>query len=284
MEKHSVEPIFYRQFSCKAGECLHSCCKGWEIDVDPASAEYYRSLSGPLGSELRAALLETEDGASFQLTEDGRCPFLQEDGLCRLIRELGEDTLCDICALHPRFFLEVGGYELSGLGLSCEKTCELLLAQKTLGFLVDEKSVDFTELLTLLGIPAAPQMLRFTPDLPQSRCTEILDVMARTEPIDERWIKELEEIRTHLSREVPYEPDAWYDRLFQYIVYRQLDRVEEYGLPVVLEYGQISVAFLLLWDTVSPDRAEHVRRWSEQIEYSTENVDLLLGFAADRLK
>ncbi len=27
-------PVYYQKFSCLAGECRHSCCVGWEIDVD----------------------------------------------------------------------------------------------------------------------------------------------------------------------------------------------------------------------------------------------------------
>ena len=49
-------PDFYPAFRCRAAACLHSCCRDWEIDVDEASAAYYRQLPGELGDALRAAL------------------------------------------------------------------------------------------------------------------------------------------------------------------------------------------------------------------------------------
>ena len=119
-------PDFYPAFRCRAAACLHSCCRGWEIDVDEASAGRYRKLSGLLGDALREALFADAEGWHFRLDGEERCPFLQKDGLCRLIRELGEEALCDICALHPRFFQEIGEDELWGLGLSCEAAAALL--------------------------------------------------------------------------------------------------------------------------------------------------------------
>ena len=36
-------PDYFDQFACLAGDCPHSCCIGWEIDIDPDTADYYRS-------------------------------------------------------------------------------------------------------------------------------------------------------------------------------------------------------------------------------------------------
>ena len=124
-----IKTTFYDSFACIAGDCRHTCCKGWEIDIDPDTAEYYEDLSGDMGDEIRNSIFYDEEGCHFSL-KDEACPFLAADGLCRVIRELGEESLCDICALHPRFFLEVGEEELAGQGLACEVACELLLAGK----------------------------------------------------------------------------------------------------------------------------------------------------------
>ena len=96
-------PDFYEAFACRAADCSHSCCKGWEIDVDEAALRRYAAVEGDLGQELRRNIYQDDDGAHFLLAEDERCPFLREDGLCRLIVDLGEDALCEICALHPRY-------------------------------------------------------------------------------------------------------------------------------------------------------------------------------------
>ena len=36
-----VVPDYYDQFCCLAGECTHSCCIGWEIDVDAEALSFY---------------------------------------------------------------------------------------------------------------------------------------------------------------------------------------------------------------------------------------------------
>ena len=85
-------PSFYPAFRCRAERCRHSCCRGWEIDVDEQSSELYRKLPGELGEELRRALFADEEGWHFRLDGEERCPFLEADGLCRLIKRLGEEA------------------------------------------------------------------------------------------------------------------------------------------------------------------------------------------------
>ena len=118
-------PSYYPLFQCTAASCRHSCCIGWEIDIDPQSAALYQSVSGLMGQELRRKIA-WENPPHFRLTEDGRCPFLNEKGLCRLILEKGEGVLCQICAQHPRFHNRYGPLLESGLGLCCEEAGRLL--------------------------------------------------------------------------------------------------------------------------------------------------------------
>ena len=49
----TVRPDFYDDFQCLASRCRHSCCIGWEIDVDADTLAAYQTLEGPLGDELR---------------------------------------------------------------------------------------------------------------------------------------------------------------------------------------------------------------------------------------
>ena len=37
-------PEYYNEFKCIADRCTHSCCIGWEIDVDGDTVEKYESL------------------------------------------------------------------------------------------------------------------------------------------------------------------------------------------------------------------------------------------------
>ena len=150
----TVWPDFADAFVCKADRCQHTCCRGWEIDIDAATAAYYDSLEGPLGEELRRNIDAQADGThSFHLAQDERCPFLREDGLCRLILTLGEDALCGVCTMHPRFFIMSGQLEFAGFGLACEKAVELLLAADSLRLRAEgeRQSFDLGALLAFLG-------------------------------------------------------------------------------------------------------------------------------------
>ena len=274
-----LQPDFYECFRCRASACRHSCCRGWEIDIDGNTLELYQNLNGEWREKMDAAIVCDESGAHFRLTEDERCPFLQQDGLCELIRSFGEDALCDICALHPRFYEVVGFYELAGLGLSCEAVCDLLLADErelTLGCEETGKMITLSALLKILGCENTEGALRFIP-------TENLDRMLlhleRTEPIDVAWTEELDRLRKALKAgakpELPTGPR--YDRMLQYIVYRSIEHAESAGWRAVLHYAREGVSFVALQDMLYGANPEHLRRWSEQIEYSTENVELLLN-------
>lgn len=281
-----VYPDFYRRFACKAAACRHSCCRGWEIDVDEESADYYRVLPGALGRELRAALVREDGVWHFRLGEGERCPFLRGDGLCRLILELGEQALCDICALHPRFYGELGEFEFCGLGLSCERVCELLLeSREPLRFTLDgeTESFDFTALLHRMGLEPAEELLRFTPRPGETRYAEILRRMADTEPIDAAWPEELSRLRARLPELVEKAAAGaaafdrgTYDRIYQYILFRRLEQMGEHEFPALAVFARLSTEFIYMQDALYGADPEHLRRWSEQIEYSTENVDRLL--------
>ena len=271
----SICPDFYERFACRAGDCRHSCCRGWEIDVDEASAAVYAEVPGELGEKLRRSISRDADGAHFILTADERCPFLRADGLCELIVRLGEDALCDICALHPRFYEDLGETELCGLGLSCEAVCAMLLESgEPLRFLDEEsgKTLTMPELLSQLGLEADAASLCFDGEKPSAA---YLSRMAETEAIDERWPGELERLRSALpGLRLPTGPR--YDHILQYLLYRQLERAAETGIEALLRYARKSTAFVAAWDAMEGFDPEHLRRFSEQIEYSTENVDILL--------
>lgn len=267
----TLYPDFYAAFSCRAAACRHSCCIGWEIDVDEAALRRYAVVEGELGQELRRNIYQDDDGAHFLLTEDERCPFLRADGLCRLICDLGEDALCEICALHPRFFTDVGEDTLCGLGLSCEAVCELLLRSDAPLCVVSEAGERIT-VPALLGF--SEDALRFDGAFPSAA---YLRRMAETEPIDDRWPEELSDLRRGLKELKTLPTGARYDRMLQYILLRQLDRAGETPLERLIACARDSTAFVAAQDALFGTDAEHLRRWSEQIEYSTENVDILLA-------
>ena len=124
------EPDYYENFTCIADKCKHSCCVGWEIDIDEETLRYYQTVGGAFGERLRAGIEIGEDCACFRLGEDERCPFLNESGLCDIILYLGEESLSQICTDHPRFCSFYSDRTEIGLGLCCEEAGRRLLSQK----------------------------------------------------------------------------------------------------------------------------------------------------------
>ena len=122
-----IYPEYYNAFRCLASACPDSCCKEWTVDVDDASAAFYRSLPGALGDRLRHVLEDTEDGTIMTIT-DGRCPMWREDGLCRIQAELGHDALCQTCRDFPRLRHDYGDFVELGLELSCPEAARLIFS------------------------------------------------------------------------------------------------------------------------------------------------------------
>ena len=46
-------PSYYKTFQCIADKCEHSCCIGWEIDIDEDSYDYYMGIEGAFGERLK---------------------------------------------------------------------------------------------------------------------------------------------------------------------------------------------------------------------------------------
>ena len=121
------KPGYFDSFRCIASACPDSCCKEWDVQVDETSAEYYRSLPGALGDDLRR-LLKDEDGETVMTIVAGRCPMWRKDGLCRIQAELGEEALCKTCREFPRLTHDYGDFIERGLELSCPEAARMILS------------------------------------------------------------------------------------------------------------------------------------------------------------
>lgn len=118
-----IAPDYYKEFHCLAGECRHSCCEGWEIDIDEETLNKYEKMPG-IAEHI------SREGVPHFILKGSRCPFLKEDNLCELICSYGEDILCQICRDHPRFRNFWTGRVEIGLGLACEEAARIILGRK----------------------------------------------------------------------------------------------------------------------------------------------------------
>ena len=120
-------PEYYPRFRCAASACPHTCCAGWEIDIDPESLSRYQRMTGAFGDRVKRSI--SLDGTPhFILTEQERCPLLNRDNLCDLILQEGEGALCQICRDHPRFRNYFSDRVEMGLGLVCGEAARLILS------------------------------------------------------------------------------------------------------------------------------------------------------------
>lgn len=125
-----VYPDYYSAFRCLAGACPDTCCKDWQVVIDPETLAFYRSIPGTFGEKVRASLTQ-EDGEWMFDVKDGRCALLTADGLCSLQLRYGKRGLCRTCSAHPRFIEQYGATEEISLSLSCPAAARLLLERDT---------------------------------------------------------------------------------------------------------------------------------------------------------
>ena len=255
-----TKPYFYDDFVCKADKCKDTCCAGWEVDIDCNSCDKYRNIDGYFGKCLLDGIDFSGEQPCFKLKEDERCFFLAQNGLCDIYSELGEDALCDICREHPRFYDFLDGVTEMGLGLCCEKVCEMIFASdKPITFESYEEETDCTNeeddiyfairkkcfdiirnrektisarISELLEYAANVQNGVFADDYElQSDLDEklllqnVIDIFTETEPINDGWKIYISEMREKFNDvfsagENLNVSDAEYEQILTYIMYR----------------------------------------------------------------
>lgn len=134
-----VYPSYYKEFQCTASECSDNCCIGWEIDVDKETLKKYRKMQRKAKIPILPHIDRSGDNPHFILTENQRCPFLDEQNLCVLQAEIGEEALCEICRLHPRFINRYGNRWEYGLDMCCEEAAGLILSQQKFPAFIEEE-------------------------------------------------------------------------------------------------------------------------------------------------
>ncbi len=126
-------PEYFYDFQCEASECSDTCCKGWEITIDPVSLKKYRKCPGFFGNRLKNSI--DWERKSFE-QYNGRCVFLNEDNLCDIYKEAGPQMLCKTCTRYPRHYEEYENLREISLSLSCPAAAKLILgSDKKVAFL-----------------------------------------------------------------------------------------------------------------------------------------------------
>lgn len=288
-------PDYYSDFKCIADKCRHSCCMGWEIDIDEESLVRYDHIEGSFGEKLRANICRDDDGAHFVLRGvEERCPFLQENGLCEMILNIGEENLCQICTDHPRFRNFLSDRTETGLGLCCEATAELIMHREEKMKLV---CIDGEE----QGKPVMVKMRKMLFDilqdrefstaermenlcdimmleLPEKSFSEWCDFYLELEIMDAEWAELLDRARKSSDRGAAL-TDLCLEQLAVYFIFRHFIGNEDDGvIPERALFAVHAAEFINELHIRLPEypETELARLYSAEIEYSEENLNAVL--------
>ena len=291
-------PSYYKDFKCIADKCNHSCCIGWEIDIDEDTLKKYKTLKSGYGIAV-AQSISTENAPHFKLSSHDRCPHLDGRGLCKIIINLGEDYLCDICREHPRFYNYTTTSVEVGLGMSCPEAARLILS-----------SCDYSDVFEIGERDAVADSAEF--DGRHHRC-EIYEILkkrelsydARLEEIyrrfsqnaenDGKWLEIIDSLEyldakhkrmfmNYSSKKRPKakEFEEYLERFLAYLVYRHCTEAfdkEDFCLRLgfCLFCERLLSSLICSEKAVTLDEvAIFARVISEEIEYSDDNTLALM--------
>ena len=287
-----AQPDYLEKFRCIADKCRHSCCIGWEIDIDDEALLRFQRTEGKLGDELRQSI-STEGTPHFILSENERCPFLDVRNLCRLITAKGEGFLCGICRDHPRFRSFLPGRTEIGLGLCCEAAARLILTQKEPVSITesgedehDEETKNIIsgrdELFAIVQNRELPISMRieklldfYDLALPEKSPSEWAEFYLGLERLEDEWTTLLERLKVFSAFSVPNMTE--YEQLLVYFLYRHIPECyDDYDADSKILFAILSTEILgTLAGADSEKLIELARLYSAEIEYSDENLELI---------
>ncbi len=293
-------PNYYKKFSCIADKCKHSCCIGWEIDIDDTTFEQYKNINNDFGRKINDNIVINNDCAYFKLTDNERCPFLNKNNLCEIILNLGENALCQICSDHPRFKNFYGDRVEIGLGLTCEEVARIIINETTSFKLIEidddnevsyvyEDELNFFDLRNGIfkiiesnsnfKVTVTKILEKFKIIFPQKTITEWADIYLSLERLDEKWEEILNKLKLTNNIQFPltHNNENALKNLLIYFIYRHLgDSVYDGNFKGRLLFSILSCYFISALSTFDLTLEEIARMYSSEIEYSEENLNNLI--------
>ena len=286
-------PKYYKSFKCIADRCEHSCCIGWEIDVDSKALARYEGLGGGYGDDVKNSI--SYDGyPHFKLCADDRCPHLDDRGLCKIILELGDGYLCDICREHPRFYNYTDVAEV-GLGMSCPEAARIILSSpdymsvEEVGEVSTDGDVEFN------GRSIRDKVYTTLSDSSLGYIDRLAKIYGDHDIVlgdDETWLKKLSDLEyldeghrslfmNYSSLLRPVGVDQYLERFLAYLIYRHCTEafdVEDFASRLSFCLFCERLAASLIVSEGASSLCEVARLTSiisEELEYSEENTEAL---------
>lgn len=139
----TLVPTYLKDFSCIGSACEDTCCSGWRVNIDEETYKKYKKVKNyDMRSRLEKNITRnrsnpTKDNAAKMKMEKGNCSFLSKDGWCDIQSNLGEDYLCNTCAVYPRRINIVNNLIEQSLTVSCPEAARLIL--------LNDSGIDFEQ-------------------------------------------------------------------------------------------------------------------------------------------
>jgi lysine-N-methylase len=295
-----VEPSYYKNFKCIAGDCPDSCCQGWEVDADEKSLDFYKTLNPSLEIKQRIdSVLDKDefDNTIFALAAKKRCPFLNDENLCDMHIAIGAENTPYTCRTFPRFIYDFGGTREIGISLSCPVASDmiynlnshlelesnvnsepptlndidaltyfnLLKARKRAFDIIQDDSVHITKRLSIL-LDLAVEIQGEIGDCEE--CNDDIDffeVFKNPEVINQEWVQR---VKNPTIKSI--ENKLFNENIAVYFIYK-------YFLQAVYDYDVLSKVKMavvgVLINTYFGESSWTVHLWSKETEHSQYNMD-----------
>ena len=295
---HTFAPSYYKKFHCIADKCKHSCCIGWEIDIDEDTYSLYNNHTGILKKRFEAHISDGEP-RHFILGKNERCPFLNNKNLCDIYTEMGEKSLCRICTDHPRFRNFYEDCTEIGIGLCCEEACRIILSNNDSFALECLDDCDKVPCYTL----DENELILFRNEVIQVLQNRTMSIYDR---FDDVWqmlgikvahinlpdifsgLEYMEhDISSMVSENHVYLPDIYLEQLAVYFIYRHLTDSFSDGMTaerIIFAYIGVKAICAMCNSLDFEDICEAARIYSSEIEYSEENVEEILYRVGDLIE
>ncbi len=305
---------YYPNFKCVAGDCKHTCCAGWELQIDEQALVSYKKEQ----SSFKKELIRGIDFKKSKLKADknGRCIFLNQNGLCEIIINLGEQSLCQVCRDHPRFRAFFNDRIEMGLGFCCEEATRIILTfQDKIGPVLlsddkEQKEVDFNQKnifefrKTALNIVQdrnidINQRIKNLLSLCNAQINyndyvKVLKIFLSFERLDKSWTARLKKLKkTIFVKSVASNLTLYAEQFLVNSLFRHLYDAED-----TFEVRARTIACVFGWwvinSIIANEQAEEaadlnlivdvVRAYSAEVEYSQKNLDKFFSFANKFIK
>ena len=294
-------------FKCIASRCKHTCCAGWEMNIDQKTLGVYKDETSNFSLVLKKGVNFKK--SKFKTDKSGRCAFLNDKNLCEIIINLGEKSLCQVCTDHPRFRSFFDDRVEVGLGFCCEEATRIILSFKDKiqpKLVLDDgraEQLDFNQKNVLGFREKALEIIqdrkqsigdrinkllvicRFDSDNKNFKAT--IKTFLSFEKVDKNWTALLRRIKkTALITRTPQKYELYAEQFLVNSIYRHLSNAED-----TISVRARAISCVISWwliismvESLKLDLFDVVRAFSVEVEYSDKNIKKLYDFAERFIK